>query len=330
MPSRRVVVRQFGSPAVLELEERAPSEPRPREVSIRVRASGVAFGDVLKRRAPIMGRPRLPFHPGYDVAGEVNAVGAEVTSLRVGDRVAAFVGEGGNSDHVCVDARAAVVLPASVDFAAAVSVVLNYVTARQLLRLARLEAGQTLLVHGAAGGVGVAVLELARILGVRSYGTASSSKHAKVEALGGYPIDYRSQDFASVLAEHAPEGIHAVFDPIGGEHLRRSRSVLRADGHLVCFGASAPRAHSWRARQTLLRIAWYKMIPGPSAHFYGIGMPPASSLERIREDLAALLQMLASGELAPIHTTLRLEQVRSAHERLEAAEVIGKLVLLHD
>lgn len=330
MLSRRVVVRQFGSPAVLAFEERAPSKPRAHEISIRVRASGVAFGDVLKRRNPILGRPRLPFYPGYDAAGEVDAVGAKVTRFRLGDRVAAFVMEGGNADHVCVDARAAVQLPDSVDYPRAACLVLNYVTARQLLRLARLEAGQTLLVHGAAGGVGVAVLELARLLGVRSYGTASAGKHANIEALGGYPIDYRNQDFVRVLQQHEPKGLNAVFDPIGGEHLRRSRSVLAAKGHLVCFGASAPPGNTWRARQTLLRIAWYKAIPGPSAHLYGIGVPPTSSLERIRDDLAALLAMLASGQLAPLYTCMPLEKIQAAHELLESSAVVGKLVLVHD
>ena len=306
--------------------------PRRRQVRIRVRAAGVAFGDVMRRRGILA--PRRPFTPGYDVAGVVDAIGANVSGWRAGDRVACMMprtGIGGYADHVCVPASRLVRVPNSVPADEAVSLGLNYITAYQMLhRLVALRAGQRILVHGAAGGVGSALLELGGLLGLEMYGTASSRKHDLVRERGAVPIDYRNEDFVARIAELCGDGIDAVYDGIGGEHLEESYRTLRSGGTLVAFGISGDLDRGLPA--VIASISLYLRLKLRRDHrharLYGIGASPQAWPANCRSDWQTVLGLRVRGLLAPvIGARIPLDEVARAHDLLDRAAVMGKIVL---
>jgi len=327
MENTRAVVHRHGGPEVIELIREALPPPARGQVQVRVLASGVAFGDVLKRRGGIPGMPKPPFTPGYDLVGRVERCGEGCARTRPGDVVAAYVFNGANAERVNVPEEWLVPVPSEIDPAEAVSLILNYVTAWQLLhRVAKVQRGQRILVHGAAGGVGTALLQLGRLEGLEMFGTASPGKHALVRELGAVPIDYRSEDFVARVWALTRDGVDAVFDPIGGNHLSRSHRTLRRGGTLVSYGASSALELGAReAGLTFLLVGWYKLLPdGRRAAFYGIG-----DRKTIREDLTRLLALRLEGKLAPIiGARLPLSEARRAHEMLEARAVAGKIVLV--
>ncbi len=332
MSSRRVVVTGRGGPEVLRVVEGVVPTPRARQVRIRVEMAGVAFGDVMRRRGVLA--PRCPFTPGYDVVGRVDALGDAVTGVELGQHVAVMMpspGIGGYADHVCVPAKCLVRVPVGVEPADAVALGLNYITAFQLVhRFVPLAAGQSALVHGAAGGVGTALLEIGALAGVRLYGTASAPKHETVRARGATPIDYRNEDFVQRMAELEPRGVDAVFDSIGGAHLARSYQVLGPRGMLVGFGVSGDLAGGMlgviRGMGVMLRL---KLRPdGKHMRNYAITMSKGASPAHCRADWEKLLAMGAAGDLKPlVAARVPLAEVARAHEMLDTASVAGKVVL---
>ncbi len=331
MRTRRVVVTRFGGPETIAVEEGELADPAPGEVQVRVAASGIAFGDVLKRRG-MMPWLRPPFTPGYDLAGEVLRTGPGATRLRAGDRVCAFVMNGGNVEATNLPERLLVAVPTAVEIDAAAALALDGATAWQLLhRVARVTRGAQILVHGGAGGVGTLLLQLARAAGPVAYATASAGKHAVVERYGGIPIDYRSEDFVEALGRLAPGGVDAVFDPIGGAHLGRSRRVLRRGGTLVSYGASSAVGGGRAAfLPTLARIAWYRVLPrGRRASFYGIGGRLGRDDPTVPEDLARVLDLAARGAVEPvIGERIPFDEARRAHELKERGGPAGKVLLV--
>jgi NADPH:quinone reductase-like Zn-dependent oxidoreductase len=191
MQNRRVVITALGGPEVLQVVNDEVPNPAPGEVRVRIAVSGVAFADVLMRYGLYSPVPALPYSPGYDIVGDIESVGSGVTQWAAGDAVAAITRVGGYSQFINLPEGELFRVPPGLDPAEAVSLVLNYVTAYQLIhRIARLKGGDSVLIHGAGGGVGTAALQLGRIAGLKMFGTASRSKHAQVESLGGIPIDY--------------------------------------------------------------------------------------------------------------------------------------------
>ncbi len=331
MKSRKVVFRGKGGPEVLHVIETDVREPRRGQVRVAVAAAGVAFGDVMRRRVLA---PPGEFTPGYDVAGTVEAVGADVEAALLGQRVAVLMpgpGSGGYAEHVCVPAERLVRIPDGVDTVEALALGLNYITAYQLLeRIVPLAPGQRLLIHGVAGGVGTAVLDLARPRQLEIYGTASAGKHALVRSLGATPIDYRNQDFVTRIAELTGDGVDAVFDPIGGAHLARSNRALRPGGTLVAFGASGDLSRGYFGILAALgHYASLKLRPdGRHIRLYGITASRGASWRHCRDDWATLLEMRQRGAVAPlVGARVPFEDVRRAHELIDAAAVSGKIVL---
>jgi NADPH:quinone reductase-like Zn-dependent oxidoreductase len=221
-------------------------------------------------------------------------------------------------------------VPDGLDPIKAVGLGLNYITAWQIIhRQLRLQPGQSLLVHGAAGGVGTALLEIGNRAELKLYGTASAAKHHRVRERGGEPIDYRNQDFVARLSELAPKGLDAVTDPIGGQHLLRSRRVLRPGGRLVFFGVSGDvgggTSQVLRGLFALVRLA---LSPGLRLSTYGFQSSPVSLPGRCRRDWAKLLALGAAGELSPlIGATIPLTEAAQAHDLLDRGAVEGKIVL---
>jgi NADPH:quinone reductase-like Zn-dependent oxidoreductase len=240
----RIVVTAFGGPEVLKYIEEDLPEPGRAEVRVKVLAAGVAYADVLMRRGFYPGTPPHPFTPGYDLVGEIDALGKDVTQFALGQRVGALTVRGAYARFAIVPAELLVPVPDALDPSEAVCLILNYVTAYQMLhRIAKVSSGQRILIHGAAGGVGTALLQLGALLGLTMYGTASKSKQDAIVSAGGIPIDYHAENFSERVRELSRDGVDAVFDAVGGTNWWRSYRLVRRGGALVCYGVSAVATH---------------------------------------------------------------------------------------
>jgi NADPH:quinone reductase-like Zn-dependent oxidoreductase len=341
MKNTRVLITARGGPEVLKVIEEAVPEPRPGEVRLKVLVTGVAFADVLMRYGMYPNTPPLPFSPGYDVVGIVDKVGEGVKEFVPGDTVTALTMFGGYSRYLCVPALELTRVPSDVDPAEAVSLVLNYVTAQQMIhRIALLQRGQSVLIHGAAGGVGTAGLELGQLAGLKMFGTASRSKHDLITALGGIPIDYKSDDFVTrVLQLTGGKGVDAVFDAVGRSNWWRSYKTLRSGGKepggkLVGFGMSSViqegKPSKLRGLASFALMGLLGILPdGKSARWYSITTEKQRHPEWFREDLAHLLELLRDKKIHPaVSERLPLREAQRAHELIEHARVMGKIVLL--
>jgi NADPH:quinone reductase-like Zn-dependent oxidoreductase len=328
----RVVITGLGGPEVLKWVEEYLPTPRAGEVRVRILAAGVAFADVLMRRSLYPGTPKFPFAPGYDIVGEVDALGDGVSHFIIGQRVAALTMIGGYSGYTVVPASRLVRVPNGLDPAEAVSLVLNYVTAYQMLhRVAKLREGQRVLIHAAAGGVGTAALQLGELAGLEMFGTASKPKHAVVASLGATPIDYRSENFVARLRELAPGGVDAVLDPIGGKNWWPSYGCLRKCGALVCYGSQAALSEGKLAAGFgFATLGLVKILPdGKRASWYNVKSLSDTSPEMFREDLTRLFDLLCQQKIRPVIAgRFPLREAARANELLEKAQVSGKLVLL--
>ena len=332
--TQRIIVKRAGPAANLRLESVSCPAPGPGEVLIEVEAGGVAFADVMLRLGVYPGF-RPPITPGFDAVGRIMALGGEVTGFAVGQRVAAMLIVGGYATHVLADPAWIVPAPEDVASELIAAAILNYVTAYQMLtRSAQVERGDSILVHGAAGGVGTALLDLARDLGLRAFGTASRGKHAMVSGFGATAIDYKADDF--VATTRAIGGVQAVFDHIGGAHLLRSLRALRPSGAVVSYGAygvfkDGRISPVGGAKALLARLGLDPMrllSDSDSLVGYGIGVQRDQRNRAFREDFAAVMGLLDAGRIAPaIDCVLPLAKAREAQERLQSAGASGKIVL---
>ena len=336
MENERILATRRGGPEVLQLVREKVPTPGPGEVLIRAKASGVAYADVVMREGLYPGAPAFPLTPGYDVVGTVAAIGPGVEGLSEGAEVAALIVHGSYARFVLAPARHVVPVPAGLDPAEAVSLVLNYLTAYQMLhRCAHVTRGDTVLVHGAAGGVGTALLQLAAIAGIRCIGTASRGKHDIVARLGGIPVDYANEDF--VARAKAEGGVLAAFDPIGGAHWKRSYEALAPTGTLVCYGfydalsggrrdlVGAARAFLGMPRFTPLKMFGDNKAIAPYIVTAWRDTRPAL----YREDLGTLFRLLAEGRIAPVVAErVPLAEAGRAQDMLGRAGFAGKIVLV--
>jgi NADPH2:quinone reductase len=328
----RIVVTRHGGPDALQVLEEERPEPQPGEVRVRVLAAGVALPDVLAREGVHPETPPVPFTPGWDLVG-------------VADRlVAAMPISGAYAEFVCLPQLELVPVPAGLDPAEAVSLVLNYVTAYQMMhRSAKVGSGQRALIHGAAGGVGTALLQLGRLAGLRMYGTCSSRGAPVVSGLGGIPIDYRHPDFVEEIHRLTGDGVDVVFDPIGGSHLWDSRKALRPGGTVVGYGLSTSlrgegltssrpgRRQRFRGTAVFaLYIAGGWLLPGRKRVIpYSIQTLKRLRPALFRQDLIALLDLLEQQKIKPlIAQRFPLAEARRAHELLGKGGVTGKIVLV--
>ena len=347
MKHTRIVVSHYGGPEELRLVEEECPEPKGGEVRVRVDAAGVALPDVMMREGIHPETPALPFTPGWDLVGTVDRLGHGVTGIEPGQVVAALPVSGAYAEFVCLPQRELVPVPAGLDAAEAVSLILNYVTAYQMLhRSAKVQPGQRVLIHGASGGVGTALLQLGRLAGLEMYGTCSSRGAAAVSDLGGTPIDYQQQDFVKEIHRlTGGEGVDAVFDSIGGTHIWRSRRALRPGGRVVAYGLTgslrggrvASRRSGGRHRFREIAIfgvfiaaGW--MLPGRKRVVpYSIQTLMRLKRAMFREDLMALFELLEQKKIRPIIARrFALAAARQAHELLGEGGVTGKIVLVRD
>jgi NADPH:quinone reductase-like Zn-dependent oxidoreductase len=233
----RIIVSHYGGPDALRVVEEECPEPKTGEVRVRVLAAGVSLPDLMAREGIHPETPRVPFTPGWDLVGVVDRLGGGVSGIEPGQTVGAMPISDAYAEFVSLPQRELVPVPSGLDAAKAVSLVLNYITAYQMLhRSAKVSPGQRVLIHGAAGGVGTALLQLGRLAELTMYGTCSSNGASIVSNLGGIPIDYQHQDFVKEIHKLTLPGVDVVFDGIGGTHIWRSRKSLRPGGRVVAYG----------------------------------------------------------------------------------------------
>ena len=344
MRHTRVIVTHYGGPDALQVVEEECPEPKNGEVRIRVLAAGVSLPDIMAREGVHPETPPVPYTPGWDLVGEVDRLGNGVSGIQPGQIVASMPIHGGYAEFVCLPQSELVPVPSGLDAAEAVSLILNYVTAYQMLhRSAKVKPGQRVLFHGASGGVGTALLQLGRLAELEMYGTCSSRGAPAVSELGGVPIDYRNQDYVKEIHRFTSEGVDAVFDPIGGTHLWHSREALRPGGRVVGYGNTTSlrgeglgsdrtgrrnRLHGIPIYALYIAAGW--LLPGRKRVVpYSIQTLKRLQPALFRRDLIALLDLLREKKIKPlIAQRFPLAEARHAQELLAKGGVIGKIVLV--
>ena len=336
MRYNRIVVSQFGGPEDLSLVEDELPEPQPNEVRVKVLAAGVSFADILMRLGvhPESINRRTPFTLGWDIVGIIDKIGENVSKWQNGQIVVALPIVGGYAEYIILSSDEIIPVPDGLDNAEVVSLVLNYTTAYQMLhRCAQIKSGETILVHGAAGGVGTALLQLGNLENLKMYGTASYEKNDVVSSLGGIPIDYKSVDVNQEIIKltshnhdgNRESGVDAVFDGLGGKSLKSSYDILRSGGRLVAYGPFSPlELGNWMMMFTL------NLVPNNRKFvLYSI-----QTLKRVKpdwfyEDLSFLLGLLKKEKIKPVVAKrLPLKQAVEAHKLLANGSVEGKIVLI--
>ena len=325
---RAVMLTKKGGPEVLQVVELPVEAPRQGELRMRVRAAGVGATDLTMLAGSYLYAPKMPFVPGYEAAGLVDAIGAGVSGFELGQRVAALTVHGAFAELLVREAEHFVPVPVGVSDRDAAAVILNYVTAWQMIhRVAKVKAGQTALVTGAAGGVGTAALQLLRMAGVNTYGAASRRKHAILRSLGATPIDYRAGPLDHLTRALEPRGVDYVFDAVGGANIGPCIGALRRGGTVVGFGFMG--AAGMLSKLTMFGNLFIgARLRGRRGAFYGITALYRKNPKPLREDLPKIFSLLAEKKIDPLVTyTFPLLEARRALELLAAGTVEGKIVL---
>jgi len=325
-------------PTGLQGRTRDLPTPSAGQVVQRMDATGVSFAEQQMRRGKYYDQPAFPFVPGYDIVGTVTTVGPDVDATMVGRRYAAVTKIGGWASHVLIDAADLVAVPDDVSAAAAETVLVNGITAWQMLhRTARVHSGGTIVVLGANGGVGSTLVQLARHAGITVIGTAAPRHHDAVRDLGAIPVDYRDPEMYQRIRELAPDGVDAVFDHVGGAGLTESWGLLRRGGILVSYGTAATKNDDGNSRLPVLksfaRLMLWDILPnGRGAKFYNFWAGKrrlATFRARLSEDLTEVLRLVAEGVLTPqIAGEFPLADAAAALALAESRTVAGKVVIV--
>ena len=339
-----IVMPGVTEPAGLQLQQRTLPAPTTGQALVRIDASGVSFAEQAMRKGLYPGQPKFPFVPGYDFVGTVLAVGPGVAQELIGTRVAAVTKTGGWATHTLVPALDLVPVPADLDPALVETVIVNGVTAWQMLyREAQVKAGQTILVHGANGGVGTVLCQLALHAGIRVIGTAASQHHDALRKMGVEPVDYATSDLMARIRALAPGGVAAAFDHLGLESSRLSFGLLAPGGSLISYGTAAGLNDPSRAKLTTLitvfvqligQLTLWNALPNARhASFYNFWAGHTVGLgafrRRFRDDLTAVLNLLAQGAITPhIAARFPLREASAAMTLAESHTVQGKVVIL--
>lgn len=337
---KAIEVTKYGPPEVLVLRERVEAPPGPGEVIVRVAAAGINFADILMRLGLYPGTSKPPFTPGFEVAGTVEAAGAGVDAPRAGERVVAFTFQGGGyADRVTIPAERTMPLPAAMSFEDAAALPVNYLTAYQALTyMANLRRGERVLIHAAAGGVGIAAIQLCKLAGAETFGTASASKHDFLLRQGlDHPIDYHGQDFETEVRRLTRnDGVDVVLDAVGGASYRKSYRLLRHGGRLICFGMSSAVAGKGRSLKAL--AAWWNTPSFNPMDFIGknravigvhLGTMGRAKPALVRSWMMELFELYAAGKIKPhIGKTFPLAEAVLAHHFIHDRKNIGKVLLI--
>jgi NADPH:quinone reductase-like Zn-dependent oxidoreductase len=336
---RQIVTTANGGVQVLKVEQRPDLKPGKGEVLIRVKAAGLNFADILARQGLYPDAPKKPCVMGYEVSGVVEAIGEGTAQTLIGKAVVALTRFGGQSELVTVESSQIFAKPDSLSFEQAAAIPVNYLTAYALIAvMGCLQPGESVLIHNAGGGVGLAALEIAKRLGATTYGTASPGKHDFLRRRGlDHAIDYRNQDWLAALMKlTGGRGVELVIDPIGGGHWQKSYQALRSTGRLGMFGVSAASANGLRGKLGMLKAAWQT----PWFHPFGLLSKNKGVFglnlghmwhepEKVAEWMNVMLDGIKEGWINPhVDRTFPFDQVGAAHAYMESRKNIGKVVLV--
>lgn len=340
---RAMVVGRYGPPKVFEAKEMPDPQPKSGEALIRVKVIGVNFADLLQRMGLYPGTPKPPMIPGLEVAGVVEKVieaprGSEGEDLRPGDAVTALTQFNAYAEWVAVPLRNVFKLPAGMPFEDAAAIPVNYLTAYQaMFTMGNLQSGDRILIHGAAGGVGIAAVQLARARGLVTFGTAGGSKQDFLKKIGvDHPIDYEKSDVVSVVRKFAPDGIEMAMDPIGGKSFSQSYECLGSMGRLVVYGFSAaagPEGKKSLVRGAKALLATPRFHPlkllGDNIAVIGLSLGKmATRASVLRKELADLFSLYGAGKIKPvIAKAFPMSEAAAAHQFIHDRKNIGKVIL---
>ncbi len=333
------MITAHGAPEVLRVEQRPDPTPGIGQVRVAVKAAGINFADVMARMGLYPDAPKLPSVVGYEFSGVVESLGSDVAGVAVGDRVLGGSRFGGYAEYVVTDAEQLIPLPADWSFEEGAAFPVNYATAYAgLCRYGAMISGERVLLHAAAGGVGIAATQIAKLVGAEVFGTASPSKHEAIRGFGvDHPIDYRDKDFVKEIRRMtgAKEPLDIVMDAVGGSSFRRSFSLLGAGGRLVCFGASSfvsgEKRNVIRALRGVVETPWFnpmRLMP-PSKSVIGLNMLTLWDAKgSLHEYIQPLSEWIAAGSLRPVVAeAFPLEQGPEAHRFIQERKNVGKVVL---
>ncbi len=334
---RAMVVRRYGPPEMFELREMPDPKPSADQCLIRVRAVGINFADLLQRMGLYPGTPKPPFIPGFEVAGVVEQAPPGAT-CKAGDRVVGVTRFNAYAELSVCPAHALFLIPSNMSFEEAAAVPVNYLTAyHSIFEMGNLREGDRILIHGAAGGVGVAAVQLARARKLVIFGTAGSSKQDFLRKIGvDHPIDYTKQNFLKVVRRVAPGGIEMVMDPIGGKSFSKSYRCLGSMGRLVIYGFSAAanaagKRSLLRAGKAFVQTPSFKPLDLMSANLSVIGVQLGRMKGResvMQREMEEIFRMYAAGQIKPVvGKTFPLQKAADAHRYIHNRSNIGKVVL---
>jgi NADPH:quinone reductase-like Zn-dependent oxidoreductase len=336
---KQILITKYGDPDVLKIQERKDPKPSAGEVLIKVKAIGVNFADILARKGLYPDAPKPPCVVGYEVSGIIETTGEGVDSSIVGNSVLALTRFKGYSDRVCVPENNVFAIPGPLDFERAAAIPLNYLTAYQLIFvMGGLQKGESVLIHNAGGGVGLAALDISLHLGATTYGTSSVEKHSFLMERGlNHPIDYRNQDFlSSIMSLTDGKGVEMVIDPIGGKNWKKSYRALRSTGRLGMFGVStvteSTMGRLFQFIKLIAQMPWYNPLGLMNANksVFGVNLGHMwNEADKISGWMQKILKGVEEGWVRPhVDRTFPFEQVGEAHAYIEARKNIGKIVLV--
>lgn len=332
-------MRKAGGPDVLEVREAADPIPRAGQVRIQVAAAGVNFADILGRMGMPYGGSKIPYVPGMEISGRVQAVGQGVSEIKEGDLVMALTPQGGYCDVLCVAHQHVYRQLEWMNHEDAAAIPVNYITAYlTLVVMGGLRAGDRVLIHNAAGGMGLAALDVCRIVGTEIYGTASPGKHDFLSDRGvHHAVDYRRWDYERVITDLTDgEGVDVILDPLGGIHWRKNYRLLRPTGRLIYIGASSAAPNKRLSPFSLLRTLAGLTFYSPLRLMRDNKAVMGFDLRRLWDEpallqrgITALLRWYDEALFRPeIDRTFKLEQAAEAHHYLQDRKNVGKVLLV--
>jgi NADPH:quinone reductase-like Zn-dependent oxidoreductase len=338
---KQIWISKAGAPEVLALREAPDPSPGPGDIRIRVEASGVNFADVMGRMGLYPDLPPIPVVPGYEIAGRVDAVGADVSSDWLGKDVFALTRFGGYADLVCVPKAQVFPRPPGMSAQDGAAIPINYLTAWQLLvAMGALKSGETVLIHFAGGGVGIAATQIAKHIGAKVIGTASASKHAELRGLGvDHLIDYRKEDFESAARQiTGGRGVELILDAVGGDSLKKGYRLLAPTGRLAMYGASSAATNKTGGMISMLFLAantpWVQFNPislmNANKGVFGVNLGHMwGEIERMKAWMDGLMRLWDQGVVRPkIAQTFRFEEAAAAHHFIQDRKNVGKVLLI--
>ena len=336
---RAIVTTANGDVRVMKVEERPDPKPNDGQVVVRVKAAGLNFADILARQGLYPDGPPKPCVMGYEVAGNVEAVGAGVDQGLIGKPVIAMTRFKGQAEMVAVPAAQIFDKPKNLSFEQAAALPTNYLTAWALLvTMGGLQKHEAVLIHNAGGGVGLAALEIARHIGAKTFGTASASKHPFLKERGlDHAIDYRNQDWLPVLLElTGGRGVELVIDPLGGDSWKKSYRALRSTGRMGVFGLSEASASGIRGKLRVLKAVLKMPRYNPlglmqrNKGVFGLNLGHMwDEGEKVAGWTRELMRGIAEGWISPhVDRAFRFEEIADAHRQLEERKNTGKVVLV--